>query len=110
MKRSGPLKRGASLRRRTPIKPVSDRQKVELARRRWLKAELLEEAPRDEAGNILCGKCGRRPDGRGIQLVHLKSLGAGGKTTRVNCRLWCAPCHFGPDGHRTEGMAGLDRG
>ena len=91
--------------KRMPIHKISDRQKGELARRRALKRELLAEAPRDAAGEQpLCTRCMGRPDFRGLQLVHLKSLGAGGKTTRENCRLWCAPCHFGPDGHRTEGM------
>lgn len=84
--------------KRTPIRRVSDRQKGEIARRRRLKVELLQEFGDD------CMHCGGRPDFRGIQLVHKIPLGRGGQTTRENCELWCAPCHFGPDGHRTEGM------
>ena len=87
--------------RRTPIRRVSAKQTAELARRRRLKAELLREF-----GNN-CMHCGGRLDFRGIQLVHLIPLSRGGKTERDNVALWCAPCHFGPDGHRTEGMRGI---
>ena len=93
---------------RTPIRRVSNKQKAELALRRRLKTQLIREGPHDDSGNPLCQHCGGYPDFRGLQLVHLKSLGTGGKTTRENCKIWCAPCHFGPDGHRTEGMRGLD--
>jgi len=99
--------------KRKPIRRVSDRQKAELALRRRLKAELIREGQHDEAGNPLCNHCGGYPDFRGLQLVHLKAVGMGGRkdaTTRENCEVWCAPCHFGPDGHRTEGMQGLDTG
>jgi len=82
--------------KRTPIRRVSDKQKAELALRRKLKAELIAEFGDD------CMHCGGRPDWRGIQLIHKIPLSRGGKTSRENCRIWCAPCHFGPDGHRWE--------
>jgi len=88
--------------RRSPIRKVSDRQRAELGRRRRLKAKLMRTGPTDSAGRNLCWKCGGPPDWRGIQLVHLTPLARGGKTDEQNCELWCAPCHFGPDGHRTE--------
>ncbi len=35
-------------------------------------------------------------------MVHLKYLSAGGKTEFKNCEIWCAPCHFGPDGQLSK--------
>ena len=81
---------------------VSPKQKKELALRARLKKLLLAEGPHDEAGNPLCWHCGKRPDFRGLEMVHLKYLSTGGKTTHLNCEIWCCPCHYGPDGHRTE--------
>ena len=49
-----------------------------------------------------CMHCGRWPDWRGLQR-HRKVYGSqGGWYTEENTELWCAPCHFGVDGHRTE--------
>jgi len=96
-----------------PDRDYIKRRREELARRRKLKKELLAECPRDEAGNILCPRCGKRSDFRGLQLVHKQSLGSGGKTTRANCCIRCAPCHFGfgePWSHRTEGRAEYEAG
>jgi 5-methylcytosine-specific restriction endonuclease McrA len=90
--------------KRTPLRRVSKKQNRELARRSRLKKELLRDGPKDGSGRNLCQHCGNPPDWRGLHLVHIISLAQGGKTTRENCELWCAPCHFGPDGHRTEGM------
>lgn len=111
-----PFKRGASLLPISDPKPTRDqvkRRKAELAERRRLKEELLKECPTNEAGERLCPRCKKRPDFRGLQLVHKKSLGSGGKTTRANCCIRCAPCHFGhgePWSHKTEGRpeSGLD--
>lgn len=89
--------------KRTPLRRVSKRQSRELARRSRLKKDLMRDGPKDGDRN-LCFHCGNLPDWRGLHLVHKISLAQGGKTTRENCELWCAPCHFGPDGHRTEGM------
>jgi len=50
----------------------------------------------------LCQHCGKKPDFRGLQEHHLKLRSRGGK--KGETEFWCAPCHFGPDGHRTEGM------
>ena len=91
--------------KKSPIPKVSKKQKVELARRRKLKKELIEEF------GERCMRCGNLPDFRGLQLVHKDPIGMGGRsitrTTRENCELQCAPCHFGPGGHRTEGMKGV---
>ena len=101
MKRT-PLKRKTQLKsknlsgNRQPICRVSKKQEAELARRRKLKAELLAEY------GAVCMRCQKPPDFRGLHLVHIISLAQGGKTNRRNCRIWCAPCHFGKDGHRTE--------
>ena len=51
-----------------------------------------------------CMKCGKLPDGRGLQKHHLEHKSQGGNNAIENVQLWCAPCHFGPDGHKTEGM------
>ena len=83
---------------------MSSRQQIErrkeLALRAKLKKELIAEGPHDEAGNPLCYHCKKRPDFRGLQLVHKKRLSQGGLTSRGNCEIWCAPCHFGEDGHK----------
>ena len=97
MRRSPLNRKTSNFKMREPMRRVSDMQKVELARRRKLKAELLLENPLR-----VCRHCGQAPDFRGLQLVHKIPLSLGGKTDRDNCELWCAPCHFGIDGHRTE--------
>ena len=51
----------------------------------------------------LCEHCGHRPDWRGLHPHHVIYRSRGGIETEENEELWCAPCHFGPDGHRTEG-------
>ena len=99
-----PFPKGRGFRQPDPTSAQVKRRKEELAHRRKLKLELLAECPRD-GDIILCPRCLKRPDFRGLQLVHIKSMGSGGKTTRDNCGILCAPCHFGfgPGGHRTEG-------
>ena len=97
--------------KRAPINRISQKQRRELTKRRKLKQELLRYGPHDEFGNPLCKHCGGYPDFRGLQLVHLDPIGMGGSTTATNpdnCEIWCALCHFGPDGHQTENMQGLD--
>lgn len=84
------------LKRKKPLRQVSPKQKAELAKRRKVRAELEKQA------QGRCQHCGRLPDWRGLQMVHKIPLSQGGKTTIENCELWAAPCHFGPDGHRTE--------
>lgn len=85
-----------SLKRKTPLRKVSIKQRAELAKHKQVRTELEQQA------NGHCQKCGRLPDWRGLQMHHKKKLSQGGKTSIVNCELWCAPCHFGPDGHRIE--------
>lgn len=84
------------LKRRTPLRKVSNKQKAELAKRRKVRAELEVIA----GGH--CQHCGRLPDWRGLQMHHKKKLSQGGETSVENCELWAAPCHFGKDGHKTE--------
>lgn len=84
------------LKRRAPLCKISIKQKVELSRRRKVRLELEQRA----RGH--CEHCGHLPDWRGLQMHHKKKLSQGGKTSTKNCELWCAPCHFGQDGHRTE--------
>ncbi len=85
--------------KRSPMsRKPSPKQVLELAARTKLKKQLIAEGPHDPAGVPLCAKCKGYPDFRGLQLIHLKSLGSGGKTSRANCRVWCGSCHFGPEG------------
>jgi len=82
--------------KRTLLRKVSNKQRAELVKRRKVRAELEQQA------NGHCQNCGRLPDWRGLQMHHKKKLSQGGVTSLENCELWCAPCHFGKDGHRTE--------
>jgi 5-methylcytosine-specific restriction endonuclease McrA len=117
LKRS-PIRRKAGVKHTTAYYERKKERREELARRRKLKAELLAECPTDDQGRRLCPKCLRIPDFRGLQLVHKKPLSTGGETTRENCVIRCAPCHFGfgePWSHKREGrpksgQSGLDKG
>ncbi len=78
---------------------VSDKQKVELARRAKLKKELLTEGPKDEAGRPVCWTCKKRGDWRGLTLSHIVPLSRGGKTDRSNCVIECFDCHLSFEKH-----------
>ena len=70
------------------INAISAKQKIEIQKRRVLKALLITEN-----GNH-CKTCGDRyRDFRGISLSHIIPLSRGGKTTRENCLLECGVCH-----------------
>ncbi len=73
--------------RKTPLRKISDKQKIELAKRRKLKQELIAET----GGR--CQTCGGTGDWRGLSLSHKIPLSRGGKTTRENAILECYPCH-----------------
>lgn len=74
--------------KRSRIKPISDKQKEELALRKKVKAELIKEY------GLHCMTCGdKNRDWRGISLSHIVPLSRGGKTTKKNCPLECYPCH-----------------
>ncbi len=88
MKRTGP---------RARLKLVSEKQKPELALRRKVRAELMAKS------DGRCQKCGRLPDFRGLHMHHKTHLSEKVITDTENCELICAPCHFGAEGHRTEG-------
>ena len=51
-----------------------------------------------------CMNCGKMPDFRGLQRHELKYRSQGGKIDETNTVLWCASCHAGEKGHRTEGV------
>ena len=67
--------------------PLKQKQKKELAQRRKLKRELLEEC------RGLCMTCATKGDWRGLSLSHIIALSRGGQTTRKNCLIECYPCH-----------------
>ncbi len=72
---------------------VSNKQKLELAKRKKLKRLLLAEGPRDEAGNPLCWHCETRGDWRGLAMHHVAYLSRGGETLIDNNILVCYTCH-----------------
>lgn len=77
--------------KRYRIRLVSEKQARELALRKKVKQELIEEF-----GNrcMICGKLPDFKDGRGeLHLSHTISLAQGGKTDKENCRLLCRVCH-----------------
>jgi len=82
--------------KKSRIKPISDKQKIELALRAKIKRELIEEFRNK------CMICGNPPDWRGIQLCHKKALSQGGLTTKANCYLGCGSCHSWKDHHIKE--------
>ena len=74
--------------KQTPLRPVSKKQTKELALRRTLKAQLLEECDHS------CMTCDNEHlDVRGLSLSHVIPLSRGGKTTRENCLIECYMCH-----------------
>ena len=87
---------------------VSTKRELELAKRRKVKAKLMELAPTDSAGRKLCPQCGKLTDMKdGVGKLHLCHDGTGAsrpKTTFKTCYLACRACHFGEDGHRTENI------
>ena len=78
--------------KKSAFNKVSDKQKIELALRRKIKAQLIQEQLKT-IGYIFCMTCCKRPDWRGISLSHIIPLGRGGKTTRENTILECYNCH-----------------
>jgi len=73
--------------KKTRLNPVSKKQKIELQKRRQLKAQLIKES----GGR--CQKCGKLPDWRGLALHHEKFLSRGGGTRLDNVILVCYSCH-----------------
>ena len=88
MKRSE-LKRKTPL-KKTRIKPVSEKQKVEIALRQQMKMEHIADFGYE------CMLCFRKT--YELDLIHLVRLSAGGKTTRENTRTACRECHDTWDG------------
>lgn len=76
-----------NMKRISAIRPISNKQKIELKRRQDLKAELIGEYGEH------CMKCGRLPDWRGLDLSHIIPLSRGGKTELPNVLLECRRCH-----------------
>jgi len=84
---------------KTLIRKVSEKQQLELARRRFLKYQLWLEQE---------GKCARcrkflsyanEAADNYPHLSHKKPLSQGGKTTRGNCEVLCAECHSNKEHH-----------
>ena len=74
--------------KKTPLRKVSAKQRIELTLRRKLKAELIAEHGEH------CMTCKDKDrDWRGISLSHIISSGRLGKTTPKNCLLECYVCH-----------------
>lgn len=81
----------APLKRKTSLNRVSQKQQIELAKRRLLKYQLWLNQ------NGRCAKCGRLLKFGESELSHKKSLARGGKTEAENCEVLCASwlsgCH-----------------
>jgi 5-methylcytosine-specific restriction endonuclease McrA len=73
--------------KRGRIKPISDKQRVDLLKRKRLKEYLFIKQ------DGLCAECGQKPDWRGLSLHHLLHLSQGGETNEHNCILICGRCH-----------------
>ncbi len=88
------------LKRRKGLRKISPKQEVELDLREQVRQELIKKL-KVRNGQYLCMRCGKPADFRGIQMVHVRALSLGGKTSVENCRLWGACCHGGknPGGH-----------
>lgn len=104
LKRKTPLRAKTRLKskgfhlKQTPLRKVSDKQKLELRKRAKVKAELIKQAPKDSRGVPLCSECGKPVDWdwrtcKGGDLSHEESLGRGGNTTKENGRILCRNCH-----------------
>jgi len=77
--------------KRAPLRKVSAKQEIELAKRRLLKWQIYNEQ------KCKCFICGRFLKWCECELSHKKSLASGGKTERdncdVRCRWWLSGCH-----------------
>ena len=74
--------------KRVAIKRYSRQHRVELKKRRVLKAKLIEEFGEH------CMTCKDKDrDWREISLSHIIPVSRGGKTNKKNCILECYPCH-----------------
>ena len=82
------------------MKKISDKQKIEKAKRRLLKWVLFQE----QEGK--CKKCGKvmtyynKLSDNYPHLSHKTPLSAGGKTHRDNCSVLCSQCHGKIHGQR----------
>ena len=73
--------------KRTPLKKISDKHKLELERRTAVRIEL------ELWSDGTCMTCKSLPDWRGLSLSHIIPLSQGGKTDTKNCILECYKCH-----------------
>ena len=74
------------------MKQISSKQSKELALRRKIKKEHMEELI-DKYGYTFCMTCKGQPDFRGFELCHKISLAQGGETTKENTYIGCGFCH-----------------
>lgn len=104
LKRKTPLRAKTRLKskgfhlKQTPLRKVSDKQKLELRKRAKVKAELIKQAPKDSRGVPLCSECGKPVDWdwrtcKGGDLSHEVKLSQGGLTETKNGKILCRNCH-----------------
>ena len=84
--------------KRSRIKQIGKKGKRNATNKQQITQRLLE------ISNGYCMHCGNKPDWRGLHRHRIKYGSHGGEYTLDNTELWCAPCHFGADGHRTENV------
>ena len=73
--------------KRSYIPRISAKQIKELALRRKIKQELIDEY------GYKCMECGTTSGWPPLELSHETALSQEGKTTRENCKLLCHKCH-----------------
>ena len=85
------------LKRKTSLSRVSDKQEIDLAKRRLIKYQLYQS----QDGK--CAKCQRflsylsETSPAYPHLAHKKRLAKGGKTDKKNCSVICSECHSNKD-------------
>jgi len=87
--------------KRTPLKAVSEKQTIELAKRRLLKFQLFNE----QKGRCKCGKIMtyyHEASDNYPHLSHTIPLSRGGKTEKGNISVLCAECHGEKHGLRNK--------
>jgi len=79
------------LQRKTPLRKIGRK-----GRRIKKEMDALTPALFERSGG-LCEHCGHKPDWRGLHRHHKDHDRS--NNTMENIEVWCARCHFGPDGH-----------
>lgn len=82
--------------RRTPLRKVSVKRKLQLLQERELRLRLYK------LQDGKCAVCGGTGDWRGFSLHHKIFRSHGGKSTEENCEIICAVCHSLKHGIKEE--------